>query len=137
MTNIVAAIRAGAVYFAVVFVLGFILGTVRVVWVAPQLGEATAVFLEAPIILAFSWAVSRWCVSYFQVQANLAARLLMGLVAFVLLMSAELGVSVTAFGRSVADHFAGYLSLPGSIGGSAQLIFAFLPVIQGWARGRH
>ena len=134
MRDIVAAVRAGAVYFVIVFVLGFVLGTVRVVWVVPQLGEASAVSLEAPIILAFSWAVSRWCVSYFQVQENLAARLLMGLVAFVLLMSAELGVSVIAFGRSVADHFAGYRSFPGAIGGSAQLIFAFLPVIQGWSK---
>lgn len=132
----IAATKAGAVYFAIVFMLGFILGTIRVVWVVPLFGETVAVILEAPIILGFSWAVSRRCVSHFAVQAGLAARLLMGLAALALLIVAELGVGVIAFDRSVTDHFRGYLSLAGAIGGSAQLIFAFLPVIQVWSK-RH
>lgn len=130
----IAATKAGVVYFVVVFGFGFILGAVRVLWVAPRLGEVIAVFLEAPIILALSWVISRWCVNYFEVHAGLATRLLMGMAAFALLIFAELGVGVIAFDRSVADHFAGYVSLPGAIGGSGQLIFAFLPVIQGWSR---
>jgi hypothetical protein len=32
----------------------------------------------------------------------------MGTTAFILLMLAELGVSVFAFGRSLSEHFAGY-----------------------------
>ena len=49
------ATKAGALYAIIVFVIGFILGTIRVLLVAPRLGETTAVIIEAPIMLAASW----------------------------------------------------------------------------------
>jgi hypothetical protein len=57
----------------------------------------------------------------------------MGLVAFVVLMSAEVGLGAV-FGRSTADQLGAYGSLAGAIGLGAQVIFAMLPVIQGWRR---
>jgi hypothetical protein len=33
----------------------------RVLLIAPRLGETAAVFLETPLILAASWFVCRWC----------------------------------------------------------------------------
>jgi hypothetical protein len=125
------AVRAGAVYFAIVFSIAFLLGAIRVLLVAPRLGETVAVMLEAPLILAISWAASRSCVRLFEVREETAPRLLMGAVAFAILMSAELGVSVLIFGRSVADFVAGYLSIPGAIGLAAQLAFGVVPAIQG------
>jgi hypothetical protein len=53
---------AGALYAIIVFLIGFILGTIRVLPLAPRLGETTAVIIEAPIILMASWFVCRWCV---------------------------------------------------------------------------
>src|SRR5689334_2404978 len=76
------ATKAGALYAIVVFVIGFILGTIRVPLVAPSLGETNAVIIEAPIMLAASWLVCRWCVDRLHVPRTVPARSLMGLVAF-------------------------------------------------------
>jgi hypothetical protein len=46
----------------VVFFVGFILGTVRVLLIAPRLGETAAVLLETPVMLVASWFVCRWYV---------------------------------------------------------------------------
>ena len=55
------AIRAGVIYALIVFLIGFIFGAVRVLLLAPHLGETLAVSLEAPVMLIASWFVSRWC----------------------------------------------------------------------------
>ncbi len=39
-------------YFVAVFGVGFILGTIRVLWVAPLVGDRTAELIEAPLMLA-------------------------------------------------------------------------------------
>ena len=40
-------VTAGSVYALIVFGVGFVLGTIRVLIVAPKIGEATAVSFEA------------------------------------------------------------------------------------------
>ena len=54
----------------------------------------------------------------------------MGSIAFAILMPAELGVAAVFFGRSVAQHFDSYRSLPGLIGLAAQITFAAVPWLQ-------
>ena len=127
------ATKAGALYAIVVFSIGFILGTIRVLLLAPRLGETIAVIVEAPIMLAASWFVCRWCVDRLDVRRTVAARSLMGLVAFMVLMSAEVGLGAV-LGRSLPDQLAAYKSPSGAIGLAAQVIFAMFPVIQVWPR---
>jgi hypothetical protein len=129
--RIFRAIEAGALYAIIVFLLGFILGTIRVLLLAPRLGETIAVIVEAPIILGASWFVCRWCVSRLDVRRAVPARSLIGLVAFLVLMSAEVGMGAV-FGRPLGDQLAAYGSLAGAIGLAAQVIFAMFPVIQVW-----
>jgi hypothetical protein len=127
-----ATIRSGAAYFAIVFLVGFILGGLRTLVVAPRLGETLAVLLEAPVMLALSWFVAIWCVRRFTVSATPLARLAMGGVAFALLMTAELGVSLVVFHRSVAQHLAAYRSTAGAAGLAAQVAFACIPLALTW-----
>jgi len=101
----------GAVYAIIVFLIGFILGTIRVLLLAPRLGETIAVIVEAPVILAASWFVCRWCVDRLDVRRTVSARSLMGLVAFLVLMSVEVGMGAL-LGRSLADQLAAYKSPP-------------------------
>jgi hypothetical protein len=124
------ALNAGTVYFAVVFLVGFFLGVLRVLVVAPRLGAVAAVLIETPLILAASWAASRGCVAGFGVGRSPGLRLAMGGSAFAVLMAVEAALAVLAFGRSLADHVAAYLTLPGALGLAAQLGFAFIPLIQ-------
>jgi len=127
--RLLRATEAGAFYAVIVFLIGFILGTIRILVVAPRLGETTAVIIEAPMMLAASWFVCRWCVNRLDVAATVSARSLMGLVAFLLLISAEFGLGAV-LGRSLVDQVAAYGSLAGAIGLAAQVIFATFPVIQ-------
>ena len=50
------ALRAGALYFTVVFAAGFGFGALRVSAIAPRFGETTAVLTEVPLMLAIAWA---------------------------------------------------------------------------------
>jgi hypothetical protein len=128
------ASKAGALYALIVFLAGFIFGTIRVLLLAPRLGETAAVILETPVMLAASWFLCRWCVDRLDVPHRVGARSLMGVVAFVVLMAAELGLAGLVFDRSLDEQLAGYASAPGVIGLVAQAVFAAFPVVRLWRR---
>lgn len=122
--------RAGAAYFLVVFIVAFAVGAFRVTIVAPRVGAFMAVGLEVPLILAVSWFASRWVCTRFDVAGHTAPRLLMGAVAFALLMAAELALAVFAFGRPVDVYLASFTAPEGLIGLLGQVAFAFIPAMQ-------
>ena len=49
--------KTALAYRGTIFALGFVLGTVRTLWLAPEIGETRAVLLELPVMLAASEAV--------------------------------------------------------------------------------
>ena len=55
-------VTAGLLYFTLVFVAGFVLGTIRTLWVVPQLGARTAELIEAPLMFGVSILAARWVV---------------------------------------------------------------------------
>ncbi|WP_309643468.1 hypothetical protein [Phenylobacterium sp.] len=122
---------AAASYFIVVFVCAFAVGVVRVLAIAPRIGEIGAVLLEAPIVLGLSWIVCGWAVRRFSVPPKSGVRLSMGLIAFLLLMSAEAGLAVVLFGQTLETHVQSYGRAAGALGLSAQLGFAAVP----WGQG--
>jgi hypothetical protein len=120
------AFKAGAIYFALVFTIGFALGAARLLVVAPRVGEMTAVFLELPLMLAASW----FACGYVLRRRHLSQRhrrLVMGAVAFAMLMIAEAILS-TLMGGTLAAHFASYRTAPGLLGLAGQLAFAAMPL---------
>jgi fucose 4-O-acetylase-like acetyltransferase len=133
-----SAAAAGVLYFAMVFALGFIFGTARVLWVAPRVGELPAVLVELPLMLAAAWFICGALLRRFDL-AGARERLIMGALAFVLLMLAELLLDLIAFGRSPVEHFADYRKAPDALGLAAQALFAIFPVLRlrgGRAPGR-
>ena len=128
------AIRSGIVYFALVFALGFGFGVVRQTLVIPRIGELAAVLFEVPLLLALAWPLCRRVVRHFAVPPVLADRAVMGLVAFGLLMLAELLLAVTLAGQSPAQHWARYAELPVQFGLAGQILFALMPILQRWLR---
>ena len=124
------AVGAGVTYFAIVFAAGFALGTVRVLLLVPPFGELPAALLELPIMLGISWLVCAKVIARYQVRPRITPRLTMGVVAFSLLMLAELALSLTLFSRSMND-FAHALATPhGMIGLAGQILFGLMPVIE-------
>jgi hypothetical protein len=124
------AILAGAVYFAIVFALGFVLGTLRVLVIAPLLGPVGAVMLEVPVILAASWLACGWTLRKVTVAPAMPDRLAMGVTAFALLIAAEFAVSTVVFGRSPADFWASYAAADALLGLAAQIAFAAFPLLR-------
>lgn len=125
-----AALIAGLLYFAIVFAVGFMLGTVRVMVVAPKLGLVPAVLIELPVLLTAAWFTSRALIKRWQVPALPAYRLLMGLCAFSVLMLAEFSFAVGVFGQPVQDYFAEIATPHGALGLAGQIAFGLWPRLQ-------
>lgn len=124
------AFHAGLAYSAAVFAAGFALGAARVLLVAPRLGEMGAVLLELPVILAVSWWTCGGLARRFAVPSAPGDRLVMGLVAFVALQTAEVLLAVLAFGRSPVGYLAGLITPAGGIGLAGQIVFALFPLVR-------
>lgn len=124
------AVEAGVTYFAIVFAAGFVLGTVRVLLLVPQLGELPAALLELPIMLGISWFVCAKLIARYEVPPRIPPRLTMGFVAFGLLMLAELALSLTLFGRSMTDFVQALATPHGMTGLAGQVLFGLMPVIR-------
>lgn len=124
------AVRAGLLYFAVVFMAGFALGTLRVLVLAPALGDFASVLAELPVILAIAWVACRRIVARLGVPATVRARAAMGGVAFAMLIGAEALLGAAVFGRPLASQAADLASPAGSLGLAGQIGFALLPLVQ-------
>ena len=124
------AVFAGFAYVVVIFALGFALGTVRVLVLIPAIGETLAVFLELPVMLAACWVVAGFLTRRFIQPGHGSAGVVMGAVAFALLMLAELVVAVSVFDRSPSEQVSHWLTIAGAAGLSGQIAFAVFPWLQ-------
>src|SRR3712207_2408238 len=82
-------VKAGVTYLGLVFGAGLIFGTIRVLFLAPRLGERLAELMEMPLMLVVVILAARWVVQRFKVSDAFAARTAIGLVAFILLVGSE------------------------------------------------
>lgn len=122
------AVKAGVAYWALIFALGFVLGTARVLWGAQALGETTFILIEIPVILTASWFAARWLLRRYAVQ-TLPASAVMGTLAFVLLMGAELALAMGLSGQTPGAWFAGLWLAPHLYGAWGQVAFGVMPVV--------
>ncbi len=102
----VSIMRAGAVYFAVVFAAGFALGVIRVVWIVPRAGERAAEVAEAPLMVLVSFLAARWVVRRLAHDASGLRLVRIGLVALGLLLAFEIAVVVWVRGLSLGAYLA-------------------------------
>jgi hypothetical protein len=117
---------AAFTYFVLVFAAGFVLGAIRIFLAAPLWGELPAVILESPIMIFVSWLACGSTMRSFGIRERRAG-LAVGAIAFVLLMIAELALSVVAFGRPPADFLHAFRTPAGAVGLAGQIAFALIP----------
>ena len=67
--RVMQVMKAGVLYFALVFGAGFVLGTVRTLWVVPRVGTRKAELMETPIMLVVTIVAARWTVLRLSVSA--------------------------------------------------------------------
>jgi hypothetical protein len=124
-------LKAGALYFALVFGAGFVLGIPRVLWLVPRLGARAAELIESPIMLVVIIFAARWVVRRFSLPPTVAARLGPGFMALGLMLAAEFTVVLKIQRLTLAQYFAGRDPVAGTVYILMLLAFAVMPLIVG------
>ncbi len=123
-------------FFALVFGAGFALGAIRIVMLQPYLGATVSRLVELPVMVVISYLAARW-VTRNMGPAMRNSWLCVGLIAFMLLMVAEMLLGVLVFRTPVRAMLADMLTLTGSLSFLAQsLIILFPALAAGWDRTR-
>lgn len=119
--------RAGAIYFALAFSAGAILGPIRELVLVPRLGAFGAVSVEAPLMLAVVWAAAHAVVARLG-RAALHDRLAVGAMGLALLLAAELLGSMWLRRMSPGDWLGHFARPEGALSLALFLIFAAMPL---------
>ncbi len=129
-------VSAAIAYWAMVFALGFVLGTIRMLWVIPLVGLMPATMIEVPIILAASWLAAGWLVRRFAIASTREA-LLVGALAFAILMAAECALAAALLGQAPVEWLAGLQQPHALLGLGGQVAFALMPWLIARRAPRH
>ena len=130
MTGLRGAVLGGIAYFAAVFAAGVLLGALRVGFLEPALGAVLATVAELPVMLGIAWWLAGRLCPRFGVP-TLPARVVMGELAFALLIAAELALAALAFGMTPAAVVAHWATPAGALGLAGQVAFGAFPVLRG------
>ncbi len=122
-------LKAGALYFALGFAAGWVLGPIRELWLIPRSGRLAGYLVEAPVMVIVMVVATRWVVRRLAVPPAIGSRAEMGLVALGLLLVAEIGGTRWLRGLSLSEYLAGFRSIPGAISLLLFLLFAAMPIV--------
>jgi hypothetical protein len=120
---------AGVLYFALVFGAGFVLGTIRTLWIVPRLGSRMAELMETPIMLVITILAARWTVRRLAVPSTPPARLGMGFVALGLLLVAEFTLVLWLRGVTIREYFVSRDPVAGTVYYVMLAVFAVMPLL--------
>jgi hypothetical protein len=122
-------LKAGVLYFFLVFAAGFILGPMRILWLVPHVGTRAAELLEMPVMLAVMICAARWIVRRRAAAFPPGHLLAMGLFALVLLLGSEFTLVLWLRGLPVADYLAGRDAVSGTVYNIMLGLFAVMPLL--------
>jgi hypothetical protein len=103
---VLTALKAGLCYFALTFGAGFLLGPLRIFLMVPRVGARAAELAELPVMIMVTWLAARWTIRRFRVPLSTGSRLVMGVVAFALLLAAEFALVLPLRGLTLEQYFA-------------------------------
>lgn len=122
-----ATFRAGFTYFAIVLGAGFALGVIRVPFLVPRMGERWAELAEMPIMATVIFFAAGLVLRRFPDIHTPAKTLMVGVLAFVLTVAAELGLALVLQDRSLGEYIGSRDKVSGSVYLALLLVFAFMP----------
>jgi len=125
-------LRPAAAYFAIVFGAGFVLGTARVLWLVPRLGGRTAELLELPLMLVAVFLAARWINGRFDAGRRPWTRFVIGVLALVFLLAAEVALGVALRDMSPKEALVNRDPVSGTAYYVGLCAFAIMP----WLLGR-
>ena len=129
-------VRAGLLYFALVFGAGFMLGPLRMILLIPRVGERTAELLELPVMLGVCWLAARWVTRRQAVPPRPAPRLAMGAMGGALLLAAEFALVLPLRGLTLEEYFATRDPVAGAAYYLAVALMVVMPLLVNRSAGR-
>ena len=127
--NPIRTAKAGVTYFALVFGAGFVLGSIRVPFLVPRLGERMAELIEMPLMFVVVLFSARFIIRRFALPTATSVRLCAGLLAVSLLLTAEFLLAVALPGQSLGEYIASRDRVSGSVYLAMLLLFSVMPFI--------
>ena len=124
-------LKAGAIYFALVFGTGFVLGPIRILWLVPKVGERIAELAETPIMLAVIILAARWVARRFVMPRTPYTLLAVGLVSLGRLLLAEFTLVLWLRGLTFGQYFASRDPVAGTVYVAMLGVFAIMPLLAG------
>jgi len=111
-----------------VFGAGFMLGSIRILWVVPRFGTRMAELLETPVMFLVTIVSARWIVRRLAVPSKSSNRLGMGCVALGLLLVAEFTLVFWLRGLTISEYFASQDPVSGTVYYLMLGVFAIMPL---------
>jgi hypothetical protein len=122
-------LKAGAIYFAVVFGAGFVLGPMRILVLVPRVGERMAELIEIPIMLAVIAVTARWVTRRFGATHTRVDLLALGCVALALLLACEFTVVLWLRGMTIPEYVASRDPVAGVVYAVTLAVYAVMPLL--------
>jgi len=122
-------LKAGVLYFALVFGAGFVLGSIRILWVLPRFGTRMAELMETPIMFLVTIIAARWIVRRLGVPSTPSSRLGMGFISVGLMLVAEFTFVLWLRGLSISEYLASRDPVSGSVYYVMLGVFAVMPLL--------
>jgi len=119
--------KAGLVYFALVFGAGFALAPLRLLWLLPRVGERAAELIELPLMLVVSALAARWVLGRYCRDCRSGRRLAVGAIAVSLMLVAEFGLVLPLRGLGPLEYLATRDPVSGTAYYLALVLFALMP----------
>lgn len=122
-------LAAAAIYFALVFGVGLVLGPIRVLWLEPVLGRTIAVLCETPFLVGAMIIAARLAPRWSKMAGGWISYLALGLIALALQQIADLAVGFGLRGMTLGDQLAYFATPPGYIYMATLIVFALAPLL--------
>lgn len=128
------SLQASLLYYIAVFGVGFVLGTIRVLLVAPLLDVRWAELFEQPLMLVASFYLARFAVRRFGPFAA-SRRLAIGCIALMLMVATELSLTRFVQGQDLSHYLASRDRVSGAAYVLSLAAFALMPLLSGRGPG--
>jgi hypothetical protein len=120
-------LKPALAYFIMVFGTGFMLGTIRVLWIVPKIGVRTAELIEMlPMFIAILLS-AHWINQHFANADNIFTKLKIGFLALIFLLTAEIALGVGLRGVSIPEVLISRDPISGTVYYAILILFALMP----------
>ena len=122
-------IKLGLIYFSLVFAAGFLLGTIRVLFVVPEIGERYAELIEMPIMLFAIYYSARFIVRKVEKGEVVSTYLYVGILSLMILLMFEFTIVLGLQGISIKQYLASRDPVSGAVYVLSLIVYMLMPLL--------